>query len=209
MGNAKKERTKEWCKSNHQTQMNSLDQMMIQPLACEQCGACCKKSILELLPEDIIREPRLKEFMRSRSEIPENIPLAWSDKCDYIIDIGQKKESQFKICPFLKNNRCSIHETKPEVCRLVYPSILTCKMFKLNMDPVRFAETFPNSTDLIRAVLSTHPERANEVFAMSMEERAEFAKKVGTSYAFYNEEERKTEGIKMCYRLAKNNISLN
>lgn len=172
-------------------------------LICEQCGTCCKDIIIELLPEDIIREPRLKEFMRpiADADIAENFDLCWKDKCDYVIDIGPEDYLRFRVCPFLVDNKCSIYKTKPKICNIVLPSIVNCKQVRI---PI-----LPNMSDSI--ILTSHPERSweiNKISQRSKEELDKFMEKNGIDYGFYTKEERDAEKIKISNRLLKNGIKV-
>jgi len=83
---------------------------------CLQCGECCRHLVgqkfgMAITPEE---KRRLEVLGRRRGVTPHFLPLTWN---------GQKVTLyQFadEICPFLKNNRCSIYEWRPLAC-CMYP----------------------------------------------------------------------------------------
>ena len=84
---------------------------------CDQCGDCCRHR------EDILISPYdLFRIARHLSVTPESIIDRY-----FIYYIGNdsnlplvilKAQGEDRLCPFLLNNRCSIHSAKPSVCGL-------------------------------------------------------------------------------------------
>ena len=98
------------------------------PLNCINCGACCRSMGLSISKEDIAREPRLLKFVTLTSEVNPEAIKTWDETDKYCLLIGSKFKIQaYKACPFLKNNKCSIYETRPEVCRSHPVNLFECK----------------------------------------------------------------------------------
>lgn len=85
------------------------------PFACDNCGECCRKQ------EDLIMNPYDIFRMAKQMEIT---PEEWIDlygRC-HIGDDSKLPIVRIRLigstnrCPFLKNNRCSLHQIKPDVC---------------------------------------------------------------------------------------------
>jgi hypothetical protein len=74
--------------------------------AC-RCGECCRRLILEALPEDALVEPRIKERCEEVRDFPEDEP-------------GYLLNARDGPCVFLDRemNLCIIYETRPLMCRL-------------------------------------------------------------------------------------------
>ncbi len=69
---------------------------------CDKCGACCIHFNVNIYPEDLKREPRLKR-----------IPLVVTDDGRQFLNDSSKSG-----CSLLtKSNLCFIYETRPKVCR--------------------------------------------------------------------------------------------
>lgn len=75
---------------------------------CDQCGACCRKLIVEIVEADVVREPRLREVARPIRKAA-YVMFGDEEPPDYMLTCG-------KPCPMLNGNQCSIHDTKPHVC---------------------------------------------------------------------------------------------
>lgn len=80
---------------------------------CDKCGACCKGHLIVEADElDVMREPRLIEADRHYAPLGpvKALELLRSDVGRaVIISCGS-------ACPFLRENLCSIHPTRPNVC---------------------------------------------------------------------------------------------
>lgn len=76
---------------------------------CKQCGECCKRLIIEIEHLDLLREPRLScaELMDGHGRIKFESDL----EKQYLLACGKTKP-----CPFLKDNKCEIYPTRPNVC---------------------------------------------------------------------------------------------
>lgn len=84
---------------------------------CTQCGACCRNR------NDIILNPKdLFQIAEKMNSTPTEIALRYCDI--YIGDssripiIRLKSIGSDNRCPFLKNNKCSIHDVKPVICAM-------------------------------------------------------------------------------------------
>jgi len=83
---------------------------------CLQCGECCRHLVgqrfgMAITPE----EKRRLEILARRRGINVNfLPLTWNG---FKVTLYQFAD---EVCPFLKNNRCSIYKWKPLAC-CMYP----------------------------------------------------------------------------------------
>ena len=85
--------------------------------AC-RCGECCKHLIIEVTAGDASREPLIKVLGRKlRNGLTGESPP--DDEADWL------PNGKSGPCVFLKEELCSIHETRPLVCRL-----FCCDKFK-------------------------------------------------------------------------------
>ena len=76
---------------------------------CDQCGACCKQSWIEIDHLDVVREPNLLPVVRL---------MDGNGKIQY--DSDWQKEYQLTVgtaCPMLgEDNLCTIYPTRPNCC---------------------------------------------------------------------------------------------
>lgn len=77
-------------------------------MQCQKCGWCCSNLIVEITQRDVDREPKLWDYVElldgnGEIEIEPGLEV-------YMLTCG-------KPCPMLKNNKCSIYKTRPDVCR--------------------------------------------------------------------------------------------
>lgn len=86
---------------------------------CKQCGKCCKnrKDIL-LNPYDLHRMSSVLGV--SHQDIIERYCTVYIGDSSRFPCVLLKPVGKEKVCPLLKNNRCSVHQGKPTVCAL-YP----------------------------------------------------------------------------------------
>ena len=68
-------------------------------MECSQCGRCCKYIVFQI-PSSIDKD--LKEYYEVRG---------------FVVLPAQHILLQYNPCPYLKDNKCSIHDKKPELCR--------------------------------------------------------------------------------------------
>jgi len=144
------------------------------PLKCEKCGACCKSMVLAITKEDIAKEPRLKEFITPISEL-DSKKYDFSNRTEkYFLLIGWRYEGEdrgYKVCPFLKNNRCSIYKTRPEICRSYPINLFECKKAALveagmtgsDLDAVVKNVPLPTALFLIWTMLEWDPEKVRTI----------------------------------------------
>ena len=80
------------------------------------CGDCCRRLIIEATIEDAKREPKIKERC---GPIFQPAELTASGKKELIGWMLNSKENEY-ACAFLdqKTNLCTIHDTRPLLCRL-------------------------------------------------------------------------------------------
>lgn len=75
---------------------------------CDQCGACCRRLIIECDHLDVLREPRIAvkgTLLDGHGKIPLE-DAAW----------GLNQRNGNPSCVFLRDNKCSIYATRPNVC---------------------------------------------------------------------------------------------
>jgi len=83
---------------------------------CIQCGECCRHLVgqkfgMAVTPEE---KRRLETLARRRGVNVHFMPLTWNG---FKVTLYQFAD---KVCPFLRNNRCSIYQWRPLACRM-YP----------------------------------------------------------------------------------------
>jgi len=103
-------------------------------MKCNGCGACCRKYPLFASRADAEREPRIK---REAFELP---PAAQSERYAYELHCLPDIER----CIFLgEDNRCTIYETRPDVCRRFVPSAEACGMARARVADDEKVDSLP------------------------------------------------------------------
>ena len=81
---------------------------------CIQCGKCCKEIPIDIAGSDIIRW-----YNQGRWDILQEISLIDNypkkGQCGFFI--AKTTFNPKQDCPFLVDNKCSIHDTKPLACK--------------------------------------------------------------------------------------------
>lgn len=88
---------------------------------CEKCGCCCRRLIIEISHLDILREPKLleaTELLDGHGKI--EYESDWEK--EYLLACGETRP-----CPFLKDNKCEIYPTRPNVCVALEPGNEQCQ----------------------------------------------------------------------------------
>ena len=100
---------------------------------CKACGKCCKKRTdLILTPYDIFR---IAGYLgRSALEILARYCEVYEGRQSHIPIVRVLPVPPSLTCPFLRNNKCSVNEKKPGVCR-VYP---LARIYKNDSDGSRY-----------------------------------------------------------------------
>lgn len=75
---------------------------------CQQCGECCRKTMIDIQELDILREPKLAAAV-----------------------LGEIRDDPGRLifetpCRFLDGNRCSIYPTRPNICVAHVPGTNQC-----------------------------------------------------------------------------------
>lgn len=87
--------------------------------ACDNCGACCRKLILETTYTDARREPRLYQLAS---------PLLDHEKFRDGSQTIYPWDGERHCCTFLDaDNRCTIYATRPHACVFVEPGDAKCQ----------------------------------------------------------------------------------
>ncbi|MFW6006930.1 MAG: YkgJ family cysteine cluster protein [Halanaerobiales bacterium] len=86
--------------------VHKLNQKYMTEYDCRKCGNCCKKLTITLTDEEI---KDISEYLNISCEKMKEKYIERKTDYGYIL--------QSRSCPFLKNNKCSIYEYRPEVCR--------------------------------------------------------------------------------------------
>lgn len=78
---------------------------------CDQCGACCRHSIIEVDHLDVLREPLIAE---RGTHMDGNGKVCFEDSS---WSLNRHDESKSFACVFLgDDNRCGIYGARPSVC---------------------------------------------------------------------------------------------
>lgn len=85
---------------------------------CEECGACCRRLMIEVYWLDAAREPRL---LTNELANPHGTPLQQLEDDERCLIL-------YGPCPFLgDSNRCTIYPTRPNTCVLFEPGSAKCR----------------------------------------------------------------------------------
>ncbi len=77
---------------------------------CDKCGACCKFLAVQVEYPDIVREPRIKEFLEG--ELSQDAFVTQTNKKYWVNDFSVDSCQ----CAFLSSdNSCSIYSTRPNL----------------------------------------------------------------------------------------------
>lgn len=82
---------------------------------CNSCASCCHTFKVEVTPSDVQR------ILDNRKDLKIEDFLKYTDKriiSNQNISLVLKEKENSSACIFLENNKCSIHEFKPKVCRV-------------------------------------------------------------------------------------------
>lgn len=89
------------------------------PFSCTHCGGCCvHQEELLLNPLDLFR--MVKELGITVEELLQQYGECYIGGDSRMPLVRIYPRGKTRRCPFLKNNKCSVHKAKPSVCRL-YP----------------------------------------------------------------------------------------
>lgn len=85
---------------------------MRKPFKCSKCGECCKQLVICITNSDIKRWVK-----QGRTDIIKEAVFARGAPQGDGFYFEQTITKPKKPCPFLMDNQCSIHETKPVCCK--------------------------------------------------------------------------------------------
>ena len=103
-------------------------------MGCLGCGNCCRERVIDITFSDILRwnEQNRRDILREVSYI-DNYPV--KGQGGFYIEKSAKAPK--KPCPFLKDNKCLINDTKPSGCAdapLAYREFPECPIFEKGSD---------------------------------------------------------------------------
>lgn len=101
---------------------------------CIGCGNCCRERAIDITFSDILRWKNEKRWdILKEVFYIDNYPIKGQGNFYFEKSI-KKKEDMQRYCPFLTDeNKCSIHNTKPSVCKdapFGYTEFKECPVFK-------------------------------------------------------------------------------
>lgn len=85
---------------------------MTKPFNCIKCGECCRQIVIPITHSDIIRW-----VQQERKDILRQVTFCRGAPQGDGFYLEQTITAPKKPCPFLVNDQCGIHETKPRACR--------------------------------------------------------------------------------------------
>lgn len=93
-------------------------------IICKQCGGCCSQMIVEIEHLDILREPKLLPYAEL---LDGHGRIKFEDDMEkqYLLACGESKP-----CAFLKDNKCKIYPTRPNICVAFESGGEQCKEFQ-------------------------------------------------------------------------------
>ena len=123
-------------------------------MRCIQCGNCCRSRAIDITFSDILRWRDEKRWdILNEVYYIDNYPIKGQGRF-YIEKSIPKKEDMKRYCPFLINNECSIHSTKPGVCKdapFGYTEFKECPVFKKPNTDVINATVRKQTQDIMAA----------------------------------------------------------
>ena len=124
-------------------------------MKCIGCGNCCRERAIDITFSDILRwsNEKRRDILREVYFI-DNYPFKGQGGFYFEKSIP-KKEDMKRCCPFLTDeNKCSIHDTKPIVCKdapLGYTNFKECPVFKKQNKDVINATVKKQTQDMLAA----------------------------------------------------------
>jgi len=132
---------------------------------CTKCGKCCREMPIDIVASDIIRW-----YNDSRWDILTEVSYIdnYPDKGKGGFYIAKTTFAPKQSCPFLEDNKCSIHDTKPFVCKnapYAHKEFKVCPVFDSNdissedrkmaltKEHMSFKSTYFNRSDLLQLLI--------------------------------------------------------
>ena len=121
---------------------------------CIGCGNCCRERAIDIAFSDVLRwsDEKRSDILREVYYL-DNYPMRGSGGFYFEKSIP-KKEDMDRPCPFLSDNRCSIHDTKPSGCKdapLAYKEFKECPVFEKPNNDVINAMVKKQTQDIMAA----------------------------------------------------------
>lgn len=127
----KKMEMKKTIEKNMKCRIDLIDENDKFEFKCTACGKCCSNDTVDMVllnPMDLYRLSKgtkkdiptiLNEYTDIYIGKNSNFPVV---RIKAILDMGKSfmYGMEYRVCPFLKDNKCSVHDHKPSICKL-YP----------------------------------------------------------------------------------------
>jgi len=120
---------------------------------CTGCGNCCRERAIDITFSDILRWHDEKRWdILNEVYYIDNYPI--KGQGGFYIEKSINKKNMERHCPFLIDNKCSIHDTKPSGCKdapLAYTEFKECPVFKKPNDDVINTTVKKQTKDIVAA----------------------------------------------------------
>ena len=122
-------------------------------MTCIGCGNCCRERAIDIAFSDILRWSDEKRWdILNEIYYIDNYPH--KGQGGFYIEKSINKKGEDRPCPFLMDNKCLIHSTKPGGCKdapLAYKEFKECPIFKKPNDDVINSTVKKQTQDISRA----------------------------------------------------------
>ena len=120
---------------------------------CIGCGNCCRERAIDIAFSDILRwsDEKRWDILKEIYYI-DNYP--YKGQGGFYIEKSINKKDMERHCPFLVDNKCLIHNTKPGGCKdapHAYKEFKECPVFKRPNDDVINSTVKKQTQDIARA----------------------------------------------------------
>ena len=122
-------------------------------MTCIGCGNCCRERAIDIAFSDILRWSDEKRWdILNEIYYIDNYP--YKGQGGFYIEKSINKKDMERPCPFLIDNKCSIHSTKPGGCKdapHAYKEFKECPVFKKPNDDVINSTVKKQTQDIVKA----------------------------------------------------------